>query len=186
MPRFVRRTSTLVLLGGLVLGVLATLGAEQFDRFTSTDAFCTSCHAMRAYIADDPIFLDSPHQTAASGVRPTCADCHIPKGLVAATYVHLVQGVKDLYGQIAYDYADPAVWQERRPELAYAVRDWMRANDSITCRSCHVEAAIEPARKRGQRAHADARERRVTCIACHYNLVHEPVEPRDSFLDSAS
>jgi nitrate/TMAO reductase-like tetraheme cytochrome c subunit len=77
------------------------------------------------------------------------------------------------------------VWQQRRPQLAHAVRDWMRANDSVTCRSCHVEAAIEPARKRGQRAHTEARESRMTCIDCHYNLVHEPVEPRDSFLASA-
>lgn len=185
MFRLFGRTSTLVLLGGLVLGVLAALGAEQFDRVTSTDAFCTSCHAMRAYVADDQTFLDSAHRTAASGVRPTCADCHIPKGLVVASYTHVVNGIGDLYGQIAYDYDDPSVWQQRRPQLAHAVRDWMRANDSITCRSCHLEAAIEPARQRGKRAHAEAGEQGMTCIDCHYNLVHEPVEPRESFLDSA-
>jgi hypothetical protein len=41
--------------------------------------------------------------------------------------------------------------------------------------------AIKPARKRGERAHADAIAKGNTnCIACHYNLVHgeAPLTPR--------
>ena len=170
---------------GFVVGVVAVLAAEQMDHYTNTDAFCTSCHLTGEYIAKSEAYLTSSHRTRASGVEPGCADCHIPKGLVLATWTHVIKGIQDLYGEVAYDYEDPAVWKERRPELAYAVRDWMRANDSATCRSCHDEAEIMPTRKRGQRQHAEAREMGMTCIDCHYNLVHEEVEPRDSFLDSA-
>jgi nitrate/TMAO reductase-like tetraheme cytochrome c subunit len=171
---------------GLVAGVIGVLGAEQMDHYTNTDKFCTSCHLTGEYIAKSQTFLTSSHQTRASGVRPGCADCHIPKGLVAATWTHIVKGAQDLYGQIRYDYEDPAVWQARRADLAYAVRDWMLANDSATCRSCHEEASIKPARTRGQKQHAEAREKGMTCIACHYNLVHDEVEPRESFLDRSS
>ncbi len=170
---------------GFVVGVVAVLGAEQMDHYTNTDAFCTSCHLTGEYIAKSETYLTSSHQTRTSGVEPGCSGCHIPKGLVPATWTHVVKGIQDLYGEVAYDYEDPAVWKERCPELAYAVRDWMRANDSATCRSCYDEAEIMPTRKRGQRQHAEARETGMTCIDCHYNLGHEEVEPRDSFLDSA-
>lgn len=170
---------------GLVIGIAAVLAAEQMDHYTNTNEFCTSCHLTGEYIAKSETFLTSSHYTRASGVRPKCSDCHIPKGLVPATWTHVVKGVQDLYGQLRYDYEDRAVWEERRAELAYAVRDWMVANDSVTCRSCHEEAAIKPERKRGQRQHAEARQRGMTCIECHYNLVHDEVEPRESFLEGA-
>ena len=32
---------------------------------------------------------------------------------------------------------------------------------------------IKPDRKRGQRQHAEAREKNITCIVCHYDLVHK-------------
>ncbi len=172
-------------LAGVVIGIVAVLAAEQMDHYTNTDAFCTSCHLTGEYIAKSEAYLTSSHQTRSSGVRPTCANCHIPERLVPAIWTHLIKGVQDLYGQATYDYEDKQVWQQRRPELAYAARDWMRANDSVTCRSCHEEASIKPKRKRGQRQHAEAREEGMTCIDCHYNLVHEEVEPRESFLDSA-
>ncbi len=170
---------------GLVIGVVIVLAAERMDRYTNTDAFCTSCHLTGEYIAKSEAYLTSSHQTRSGGVRPGCADCHIPEGLVPATWIHIVKGIQDLYGEFRYDYENEEVWKERRPELAFAVRDWLRANDSVTCRSCHEEASIKPKRKRGQRQHTEAREQGMTCIDCHYNLVHEEVEPRDSFLDSA-
>jgi len=185
MFSWIRGTVMLAATAGLIVGIAAMLGAEQMDHYTNTDAFCTSCHLTGEYIAKSEVYLTSSHQTRSSGVRPGCADCHIPKGLVLATWTHVIKGVQDLYGQVAYDYENIQVWQQRRPELAYAVRDWMRANDSATCRTCHEEESIKPARKRGQRQHEEAREEGMTCIDCHYNLVHDEVEPRESFLDSA-
>lgn len=173
------------LLGG-VAGLVIALGAEEMDRLTTTDEFCTSCHAMQTYIADSEVYKMSVHQTAASGVRPSCGDCHIPKGLVVATYTHVVNGVSDLWGEYRFDYEDPKVWESQKARLAHAARLWFRDNDSATCRGCHEEASIKPERKRGQRQHEEARETGMTCIDCHYNLVHEEIAPSQSFLDGAA
>lgn len=170
---------------GGIGGLMLALGAEEMDRYTSTDAFCTSCHLTGEYISKSEAYLTSPHRTRASGVEPGCADCHIPKGLVPATWTHVIKGIQDLYGEVVYDYEDPAVWNAEKARMAYAVRDWMRANDSVTCRACHEEDSIQPVRKRGQRQHQEARETNMTCIDCHYNLVHEEIEPRESFLEQA-
>ncbi len=184
LPVFKKAIVITFIVGGIA-GIVAALAAEEVDRLTTTDEFCTSCHAMQAYIADAEAYKTSTHQTTASGVRPRCADCHIPKGLVIATYTHVVNGISDLWGQTRFDYEDPAVWLAERARLAYAARDWFRGNDSATCRGCHEEASIQPQRKRGQRQHAEARDTGMTCIDCHYNLVHDEIEPRESFLDSA-
>ena len=170
---------------GGIAGIIVALGAEEMDRLTTTDAFCTSCHAMQTYIADSETYKTSSHQITTSGVRPGCADCHIPTGLVAATYIHIVNGISDLWGQIRYDYENSEVWDAEKARLAYAARDWFRDSDSVTCRGCHEETSIKPQRKRGQRQHTEARETGMTCIDCHYNLVHEEIEPRESFLDNA-
>jgi nitrate/TMAO reductase-like tetraheme cytochrome c subunit len=184
ISRFQSGAAITVVLIGVVVGVVAVLAAEQVDHYTSTDAFCgTTCHSMEAYIANDETFLSSAHRTAIHGVRAGCADCHISKaGLVAATWDHIKGGAKDTYAELMNDFQDPRVWEERRAALAYAVRDKMLSDDSANCRFCHQEDAIEPSRKRGQSLHAEAREEGITCIACHYNLVHTPVEPRESFL----
>ena len=184
LPAFKKAIVITFIIGGIA-GIVAALAAEEVDRLTTTDEFCTSCHAMQTYIAEAETYKTSTHQTTASGVRPRCADCHIPKGLVIAAYTHVVNGISDLWGQTRYDYEDPEVWLAERERLAHAAREWFRGNDSATCRSCHEEASIQPQRKRGQRQHAEARDTGMTCIDCHYNLVHDEIEPRESFLDSA-
>ena len=171
-----------IIVGGIA-GLLLALGAEQMDHYTSTDAFCTSCHAMQSYIADTEAYKSSAHQTTASGVRPGCADCHIPKGLVTATYTHVVNGISDMWGEISLDYDDPDVWNAEKARLAYATRDWFRKNDSVTCRECHEESSIKPARQRGQQQHKETIESNMTCIDCHYNLVHDEIDPGESFLE---
>ena len=171
---------------GAVSAGAALLANEEIDRYTSSDAFCgSSCHSMQAHVANDPVYLESAHRTASSGVQAGCADCHIPHGIVPATWAHVKGGVKDIISETLNDFTDPDVWQRGRAERAYHVRDWLLETDSATCRRCHDEAAIEPQRKRGQRQHADARERGLTCIGCHYNLVHAEVEARADFLERA-
>lgn len=170
---------------GAIAGIVAALAAEQVDRLTTTDEFCTSCHAMQTYIANAETYKTSAHQTTPSGVRAGCADCHIPKGLIVAAYTHVVNGISDIWGQARLDYEDPEIWEAEKARLAHAARDWFRGNDSVTCRGCHEEASIKPQRKRGQRQHEEARASSMTCIDCHYNLVHEEIEPSQSFLDGA-
>ncbi|MGA7980239.1 MAG: NapC/NirT family cytochrome c [Chromatiaceae bacterium] len=169
---------------GVALGVLGALAAEKVHHYTSSDAFCgTTCHSMEAYVATDPAYTTSAHRTSWTGVHAGCADCHIPEMLLPATWAHIRGGIKDSIAEATNDFTDPSVWESRRAELAYAVRDWLVETDSATCRRCHSdESAIDPGFRRGRREHKMALQEGITCIVCHYNLVHSPVEPREKLL----
>ena len=182
---FLKQTAVITFVVGGLAGVVFVLAMEQMDHATSTDEFCTSCHSMQKYIADSEIYKNSAHQTTTSGVKPRCADCHVPKGLVAATYTHIANGIGDLWGEFRHDYEDPKVWEAQKARLAHHARDWMRGNDGVTCKSCHVPGSIKPKRKRGQRMHAEAIKKNMTCIDCHYNIVHDPIPPSERFLNTA-
>lgn len=181
-----RRVSWLTILVVFVVGGLAGAGAliasTEVNRATSTDAFCTSCHSM-GFVAADPAFVRAAHQTNASGVKTSCADCHIPKGnWFSETWAHASSGARDIWAEHTHDFSDPTAWAGRRAALAQEVRDTMRKQDSVTCRGCHNAAAIAPKTRAGQAAHALMREGRMTCIDCHFNLVHAPVPPSEAFI----
>ncbi len=171
----------LLAVGGLI-GAGALLASVEVNRYTSTDAFCTSCHSM-AHVVADPDFARSAHRSNAAGVRPSCGDCHIPAtNWFTETYAHAVKGLHDVIAEKTNDFSDPAAWEKRRVELAHSVREEMRSQDSVTCRRCHDASVIHPASERGRAAHELVREGRVTCIDCHFNLVHAPVPPQISFI----
>jgi nitrate/TMAO reductase-like tetraheme cytochrome c subunit len=167
--------------GGLV-GAGAIVASVEVNRYTSTDAFCTSCHSM-TLLAAEPQFARSAHRSNTAGVRPSCGDCHIPAtNWFTETYAHAVKGLWDVIAESTHDFRNPAVWEARRVELAHSVRDEMRSQDSVTCRSCHDAVAINPASERGRAAHGLVKEGRMTCIDCHFNLVHAPVPASLSFI----
>ena len=169
----------------LALGVgaiIAVPSTDAVDHYFSTDRFCAeTCHVMTATVAKE--FQDSPHWNTATGVRPSCADCHVSEGLTMATWDHFV-GTHELFAFAVRGIRTPEAFEEERAGAANRVRMKMLANDSKNCRSCHVMQAIQPERTRGQRQHAQALEDGTTCIACHYNLVHKEVEPSEEFLQA--
>lgn len=169
-------------IAGLVIGASLILGSVATNRYTSSDAFCTSCHAM-ATLATDPHYLQAAHQANGEGVRAGCGDCHIPHtNWLAETYAHAVDGMRDELAELTHNYNDPAIWEPRRIALAEVVREQMRLDDSVTCRNCHNPAAIKPTSEAGKAAHALLGNSRLTCIDCHFNLVHAPVPPSISFI----
>ena len=168
---------------GAVIGFAMALSLEKVDELTSTDAFCSnSCHMMTDYVAYEPSYVNSPHRTTYTGIQAGCADCHIPDGLLAATWTHTISGIKDTWSLLANDFSTKEKWNKHRAKMAYQVRDRMLENDSENCRSCHEQDALKPKRARGVRRHELAQQNNVTCIACHYNLVHEQIAPRAEFL----
>ena len=173
--------AALVVIGAIV-GAGAMIVSVEANRYTSTDAFCTSCHSM-AHLAEDPHFLASAHRSNAVGVIPSCGDCHIPKtNWFVETYAHVSSGIRDIIAERANNFDDVKVWEARRIALAHEVRDVMRRQDSVTCRSCHDANRVQPVSERGRAAHALLREGHVTCIDCHLNLVHAPVPPTMDFI----
>jgi nitrate/TMAO reductase-like tetraheme cytochrome c subunit len=176
-PLFITRHVLIALVVGGVGGVLFMTFLLEFDHYTSSDAFCTTCHSM-TYA--DETYRQTVHYNSASGVRASCGDCHVSEGVFAATWDHAI-GSKDLFKQLfGPDYDDPVINALHLPEAAFAARRWFQARDSATCKRCHTLEAIQ-----GKRADTAAIHREETdgksCIDCHYNLVHRKVPDESTF-----
>ncbi|CRI63532.1 NapC-like tetraheme cytochrome c [Thiocapsa sp. KS1] len=176
-PLFITRHVLIALVVGGVGGVLFMAFLIEFDHYTSSNAFCTTCHSM-TYA--DETYRQTVHYDSASGVRASCGDCHVSEGVFAATWDHAV-GSKDLFKQLfGPDYDDPVINALHLPEAAFAARKWFKARDSATCMRCHTLEAIQ-----GKRADTAAIHREETdgksCIDCHYNLVHRKVPDESTF-----
>ena len=177
LPTFITRHVLFALLLGGLAGMGFILFLIEFDHFTSTEAFCTSCHSME--IVAEP-YRASAHYLPASGVRADCGDCHVSEGVFSATWDHVL-GTKDLLAQIfGPEYDDPVINALHLPEAAFAARDWFLKTDSATCKRCHLQESIIGTRPDTQQIHLEDAAGK-SCIQCHYNLVHRKVPDRKTF-----
>ena len=177
LPIFITRHVLFALVAGGIGGVLFMAFLIEFDHFTSSTEFCTTCHSM-TYAEDS--YKASVHYNSTPGVRASCGDCHVSEGVFSATWDH-VMGTKDLIAQIfGPDYDDPVINMLHLPDAAFHARQWFRDRDSATCKRCHALDAIQ-----GKRANTAAIHREETegksCIDCHQNLVHRKVPSRETF-----
>jgi nitrate/TMAO reductase-like tetraheme cytochrome c subunit len=185
LPWFITRHVLFALVVGSLGGVAFMVFLIEFDHFTSSAEFCTTCHSMKYA---QQTYEQSVHFRSDSGVRAGCGDCHVSQGVFAATWDHAV-GTKDLIKQVlgkvvGPDYDDPVVNALHLPESAFAAREWFRKTDSATCERCHVLPAILGKRPDTVQIHSeDARGR--TCVDCHYNLVHRKVPDEKTFKRNA-
>lgn len=168
----------------LFIAVLSLTTLDFTDYIFSRMTFCGNvCHVMESTVYQE--LKKSKHWNTWTGVRPTCARCHVAGRLTYAMVDHFL-GTGELFVNFTNDFSKPGSFEKFRPDAANRERFKMLANDSAGCRSCHVMEAIKPRRVRGQNAHKDAMERGITCIVCHYNLVHKPVDPSQAFLNAIS
>ena len=177
LPVFITRHVLFALIIGGMAGFGFVLFLIEFDRISSTEAFCTSCHSME--LVAEP-YRQSVHYLPESGVRASCGDCHVSEGVFAASLDHL-KGSKDLFAQLlGPDYDDPVISALHLPEAAFAARRWFRKTDSNTCQRCHIQDAIAGSRPATLSIHLEETEGK-TCVDCHYNLVHRPVPDEKTF-----
>ena len=178
---FLTRHTLFALIAGGLAGILFIVILIEFDHYTSSEEFCTSCHSME-WVAEP--YRESLHYNSASGVRASCGDCHVSEGIFAATWDHFIGG-KDLIKQIkgalvGPNYDDPVINALHLPEAAFAAREWFAERDSATCRRCHNQDAIL-----GTRLHTEAVHKEdalgKTCIECHINLVHRKIPDQQTF-----
>jgi len=169
-----------LIMGGLA-GIFFIIFLIEFDHYSSSEEFCTSCHSME--IAAVP-YRQSVHYNSASGVRASCGDCHVSEGVFAATWDHFIGG-KDLVKQIkgaiiGPDYDDPVINALHLPEAAFAARKWFIKRDSATCKRCHTKDAILGSRLETEAVHKEDAKNK-TCVECHMNLVHRKVPDEKTF-----
>lgn len=182
LTHFIRRYPLSFMVGALAIGSISIPVIDEVDVYFSSNEFCASaCHEMESTVSKE--LKKSTHWTTSTGVRASCADCHVSERLVPAMWDHFL-GLNELIVHVTSDSSKPGIFDKKyRYDTANRVRLRMLANDSKNCRTCHEMNAIKPKRKRGQKQHAAALENKTTCIACHYNLVHKEVEPSDEFLE---
>jgi nitrate/TMAO reductase-like tetraheme cytochrome c subunit len=176
----------LLLLVAALVGAGATIASVEFNRHTSTDKFCTSCHSHLIFPAD-PHYQQSAHINNSAGVRPSCGACHVPTtNFFIETYTHVTSGIRDVIAEWTTNFDDTKAWDARRIELAKGVRDHMRAWDNAPCKSCHTPASIKPASQVGQMIHASLPESQMACVDCHRNLVHARPGPLSAADESSA
>ncbi len=178
---FLTRHTLFALIIGGVAGIIFILILIEFDHFTSSEEFCTSCHSME--MAAEP-YRQSVHYNSASGVRASCGDCHVSEGVFASTWDHFIGG-KDLLNQIkgaiiGPDYDEPVFHVLHLPDSAFAARKWFIERNSATCKRCHNKQAILGTRVGTEKVHKeDAKSK--SCVECHINLVHRKVPEQKTF-----
>jgi len=177
LPEFITRHVLIALVLGGMAGIGFIMFLTEFDHYTSSEAFCTTCHSME--LAAEP-YRRSSHYLPVSGVRASCGDCHVSPGVFAATWDHII-GSKDLFRQMfGADYDDPVVNALHLPDAAFSAREWFRKRDSHTCRRCHEQEAIVGKRADTLAIHQEETKGK-TCVDCHINMVHREVPEQKTF-----
>jgi cytochrome c-type protein NapC len=154
--------------GGLlafIVGIGFTGGFFGALQYTSTDAFCISCHEMKKASEE---LSHSQHNANAFGLHAGCSGCHVPPTFLGALMRNITSSV-EIWGHLTGELDTPKVWKD------------LKVNDSVECRSCHTiaamavvtqsttgakEAGISPATMHQSLAAS------YTCIDCHKGVAH--------------
>lgn len=160
-------------MGGFIAGIIFWGGFNTAMEFTNTEKFCTGCHEMR-----ENVYMElkrTVHYSNRSGVRAKCSDCHVPHNWTDKV-ARKMQASKEVWGKIFGTINTREKFQAKRLELAQ--REWHRykSNDSLECRNCHSEEAMDFTRQSKRAAEAHERflvKGEKTCIDCHKGISHE-------------
>jgi cytochrome c-type protein NapC len=161
----------------LVVGGLFMAAGAAGLAWTNTEAFCIGCHEMRDNVYAE--FKGTVHDTNRSGVRAVCSDCHVPREPVPMLR-RKVRATFELWGHLTGVVDTKEKFEAHRYELAKRVWVRMKQTDSLECRNCHNQAAMDPERQseKARARHAKAKAEKMTCIDCHFGIAHtEPVGP---------
>jgi len=162
---------TLVLLG-IVIGVVATVGTQVMVAATGTNAFCGgACHSMQWVAAE---YRQSPHFSNRTGVRASCHDCHIPDRYPELLWYKAKAGIHDAIQEARGVISTEDKFKKERIRLAKSVWAEFKANDSANCQHCHTINAETIAKQKDfvKPMHEQFLAKTATCIDCHKGVAH--------------
>jgi nitrate/TMAO reductase-like tetraheme cytochrome c subunit len=119
---------------GFILGIVFWGGFNTYVEYTNTVEFCISCHEMRDTVYVE--YKESKHYSNASGVRVSCADCHVPRSW-GAKMVRKIRATNELYHKLIGSIDTKEKFNAKRLQLAENVWNTMESSDSRECRNCH-------------------------------------------------
>jgi cytochrome c-type protein NapC len=155
--------------------VIVAIGGATGLAWTSTLAFCTSCHEMRDNVFKE--YQGTIHDTNRVGVRVTCSDCHVPHEPGPLIW-RKINATFEIWGKLTGVIDTKEKFRALRPELAKKVWTRMLTTNSLECRNCHKVESFDPDKMsdKAKNAHAKAEREGMTCIECHYAIAHD--EPK--------
>ncbi|MBF0370808.1 MAG: NapC/NirT family cytochrome c [Magnetococcales bacterium] len=173
----------LVVFAGMMVGMFGWIIFNGALGMSNSMEFCVSCHEM-SYAYEE--YKETVHYKSPSGVRATCADCHVPKAdSVGGWFAKMkakMMASKDTYHYILGTYDTKEKYEAGRWAMANAVWDKMRARNSKECLSCHDFDAmdLEEQDRSARKKHGKAIKAGEQCIDCHTGIAHEePEEPEE-------
>lgn len=173
-----RRAVALLLLVGAALGIVFWGGLHTALEWTNREAFCIGCHEMYDNVYVE--YQQTVHYSNRTGVRASCADCHVPREW-GPKMVRKLQASRELWGTLTGSIDTREKFEARR--LTLARREWRRmlANDSLECRNCHGLESMAGDRQsaRSARQHELARDQGIGCIVCHQGIAHHLPQDMD-------
>ena len=126
---------------------------------------CAECH--RSSFRE---FKNSDHSKTEKAERPGCPNCHEPHNVInAARYMFATSplpfiGAKGISEDVMIGSRK---WEANvKPDWDKRVRDHFLKTDGKACRDCHKEIDWD------LEAHQISKKEKMTCIECHFNLVH--------------
>lgn len=172
LMRGLRAPATLIFVGGLAVGVILVVLTNVMVHATGTNEFCAgACHSMRF---PNEEYQQSLHYMNHSGVRATCADCHIPHEYPQKLVHKAISGVRDVIAEARGVIDTREKYEARRAEMAQREIARLKARDSAECRHCHGIDFMDLKRQSAYaaRAHRQAVETNRTCVDCHRGVAH--------------
>ncbi len=168
-PSPTRSVLSLVAIGA-VFGVVGLLAFDFSMNATSTDEFCVSCHEMQIPFEQ---LQKTSHYINRSGVRATCADCHIPHEFMPKM-LRKIEAAREVWGSLTGVIDTPEKYVAHAPAMKAREIARLEANDSQECRNCHeaqqMLSVIQSTK--AQRYHRALANGRKTCIDCHAGVAH--------------
>ena len=163
------RYSPFTLLGaGLVIGVVGQVGFDTTLHATSTNEFCSGCHANDA--AKE--WRESVHYSNRAGFIAGCSDCHLPRELVPKM-VRKTKAVKEVWGRLIGIIDTPEKYEAHRQAMAESEWSRMRDNGAQECRNCHHPDSMSDKDKSYVGGmHKSALAGGQICIDCHKGVAH--------------
>lgn len=170
--KFATRMPILFVLLVFVCGIIFWGGFNTSLEMTNNESFCISCHEMQENVYQE--YKQTIHYTNRTGIRATCADCHVPREWEHMV-VRKIGATNELLHKVLGSIDTPEKFENKRLELAGHVWEGMKDTDSRECRNCHANEfmKLNSQSKLSQRKHARGIKDGLTCIDCHRGIAHQ-------------
>ena len=154
-----------LILAGLIAGVIFVLASSRAIHYTSTDAYCASCHV---HPHAEQSWKLSKHYDNTAGIVVHCVECHLPPEGQGMLFAKVKHGANDIYGKLFKDSSE-FNWPAKRKLEAAKKIVYVES-----CMKCHQNLFPKTLTVDGENAHLSflTSKTEVSCLNCHLDVGH--------------